>query len=61
MEHNNSESITGPVSAILSVITSILAWISIKDVQVIFGIIASCAAIGSGFYAIKYYRKQLKK
>lgn len=58
---NNSGSISGPFSAGVSLFSAILAWITMKDVQAIFTIGASCIAMVSGFFAIKYYRKQLKK
>jgi hypothetical protein len=58
---NNANHAGGPFAATLSVLASILAWVSIRDVQVFFGIGASCIAIVSGAYAIMYYRKKLKE
>ena len=60
MDHSNGN-IAGPFNAGLSLFGSIIAWISIKDVQVFVAICASCVAIVSGCFAIKYYHKQLKK
>ena len=57
MEHNNSG---GSFATTLSIIGALFAWVTIKDVQVFFAIAASAVAIISGFYAIRYYRKQLK-
>ena len=42
-------------SVILSIFTSIIALISIKDVQVLLGIIASIIAIVSGISASVFY------
>lgn len=43
------------LSMILSFVFSILAWLTVKDAQVILGIIASSIAIISGISAIRYY------
>lgn len=43
------------LSMILSFVFSILAWLTVKDAQVILGLIASSIAIISGISAIRYY------
>lgn len=45
----------GGLNLILSITCSILAWISLKDAQVIFGMVASSVAIISGIAAARYY------
>ena len=60
MDHNNSDNAAGPFSAMLSICSSILAWVSFRDVQTFFSIGASSVAIISGVFAIRYYRKQFK-
>lgn len=42
-------------SSILSSLSAIIAWISIKDAQVIMAIGASGAAVISGGFAARYY------
>lgn len=52
MEHNE---FSGPGATMLSVISAIIAWISLKEMQVIVTFGASCMAIISGFFAARYY------
>lgn len=60
MEHVNGGGAGGSFSASLSVISAVLAVITLKDVQVYFSIAASAVAVISGLFAIRYYIKKSK-
>jgi uncharacterized membrane-anchored protein len=52
---NNGTPGSGLVASIVSVFSGIMAWISLKDTQVIITIIAGMVGIASGIFAIRYY------
>lgn len=52
---NNGTPGSGLVASIISVFSGIMAWISLKDTQVIITIIAGMVGIASGIFAIRYY------
>lgn len=54
---NNQPNPTYPV---ISLISTLLAW-TLKDIQVIMGLVASIIAIISGIMAIKYYWTAIEK
>lgn len=49
-----------PTYALVSIVSTILAW-TIKDIQVVMGLLASAVAIVSGVLAIKYYWTAIEK
>jgi len=51
----------GLVSTTICMVSTIFAWISIKDVQTIAAFIASLIAIVSGVMGIRYYYHATKK
>lgn len=51
----------GLVSTTICMVSTIFAWVSIKDVQTIAAIIASLVAVVSGGFAIRYYYHATKK
>lgn len=57
MEQNN----TGLLSTLTSIFFTGIAWISAKDYQIVFAIMASIVAIVSGGFAIRYYYYATKK
>lgn len=52
---NHMHSLKALGSAIISSLSAIFAWISLKDAQVIVAIIASGIAAISGLFALRYY------
>jgi uncharacterized membrane-anchored protein len=43
------------LNTIVSIFSTMIAWISIKDAQTMITFIASCIAAGSGLLAARYY------
>jgi len=52
---NQPDNTIPEASLILTIFSTIVAIVSIKDVQIILGIVASMVAIISGIFAIRYY------
>lgn len=47
---------TSPLmSTVLSILSTVWAFISIANLQTVMAIVASCVAMVSGFFAIRYY------
>jgi hypothetical protein len=46
---------TGLIASITSLFSWVVAWISLKDTQVIITILAGIVGIASGIFAIRYY------
>lgn len=61
MEHNNYHDPAWPIAAVLSITSTIIAWIGIKEAQMIVALIASMVAIASGILAGRYYWFATKK
>lgn len=55
MEQPQGYPVAAAMNTTISIFTAFFAWISIKDAQVIMGMIASSVAIISGGFAIRYY------
>ena len=45
----------GQVNLMITIFSSILTWITIKEAQVVLGLFASGVAIISGIFAARYY------
>jgi hypothetical protein len=54
MEHTPHD-FSYPISAALSLLSVVIAWISLRDAQIVIAIIASVVAIVSGLFAVRYY------
>ena len=44
-----------PLALFISIFSTIIAWVSIQQVQVIMTMVASCTAIVSALFAARYY------
>ncbi len=53
----NSET-NGPGAFLLSMFSTIFAWITIQDLQLFFTLLATITSIISGIFAARYYYKK---
>ena len=57
---NNGHQVGGLYPTLVSGLCSILAWVSLKDAQLMVSLVASGVAIVSGCMAIIYYYRKIK-
>ncbi len=53
----NSET-NGPGAFLLSMISTIFAWVTLHDVQTVFTLLATLTSIVSGIFAARYYYRK---